>query len=117
MTHSYPTDEQVEKALRAWRDKVEYDFTGENIENPYEAMSAALSAVNPFEWMPIESAPKDGRSLLLACRNPAGSWSCEGYYHESDHCGWYLSNTHWTDATDGSIFPTDWMPPPHAGRR
>jgi hypothetical protein len=56
------------------------------------------------EWKPIETAPKDGRHVLLACIR----FVCEGY-HESDERGWFQANTHWTDTVDGSVIPTHWM--------
>lgn len=64
------------------------------------------------EWQPIETAPKDGSPVLLG--SEGGGWVEQGYY-EADtpsRGGWYMTNTHWTDATDGEIHPSAWMPLP-----
>lgn len=53
------------------------------------------------QWQPIESAPKDGRAILLA--NPDGSCAV----------GWFKFRGHTTGWTDGDTFnmtwPTHWM--------
>jgi hypothetical protein len=53
------------------------------------------------QWQPIESAPKDGREILLA--NPDGSCAV----------GWFKFRGHTTGWTDGDTFnmtwPTHWM--------
>lgn len=77
-----------------------------------DALNAALSS----QWRGMESAPKDGRHVLLACAVDPPSWICEGYYEEDGDRGWFQANTHWTDdwtdAYDGSVIPTHWMPLP-----
>lgn len=76
-----------------------------------------------MEWLPIESAPKDGRTLLLGCFNSHGNWrtmrgewvtqeTIDNYWEEPDNCepGWYEvaveSEVCW------AIQPTHWMPLP-----
>lgn len=60
------------------------------------------------EWQPIETAPKDGRSILLCweCGMYVGSWRV-GYEHEpqSHRQAWRTVDGSWAD-------PTHWMPKP-----
>lgn len=62
------------------------------------------------EWQPIETGPKNGKSVLLII--PTSKTPIVGYYH--NHEGWKVM---W-DGTplDGNIFeaPTHWtnLPPP-----
>lgn len=60
------------------------------------------------QWRTMESAPKDGTPLLIAGRG----WVAEGYYESDGDRGWYSANTDWTDAYDGSLYPTHWQPLP-----
>ena len=59
------------------------------------------------KWKPIDTAPKDGTSVLV---------SCEGAVHEAkyhaDEDGWWLANTDPTDYWDGRVYPDMWMPMP-----
>lgn len=57
----------------------------------------------------MESAPKDGRHVLLW---DADEFVAEGYYEQDGDRGWYAANTHWTDYCDGSLYPTHWQPFP-----
>lgn len=66
------------------------------------------------DWQPIETAPKDGRHVLLAVTNDPPNFPgyvSEGYYEEDRDC-WYQANTHWTDQFDGALYPSHWMPLP-----
>lgn len=79
-------------------------------------------------WRPIESAPKDGRILLLSYVNRAGkrrtiraSWEDEdaiGEWENGDLCdpGWYERSEAHEDATEMiytvSETPTHWRPLP-----
>ena len=58
-------------------------------------------------WKKIDSAPKDGRHVLLAANNDPPAWVAEGYFEEGH--GWYASNVHWTDAHANELHPTHWM--------
>lgn len=64
-------------------------------------------------WQPIETAPKDGSSVMLAREDDDFSWVCEGHWDRAGlHSGWYAANTHWTDATGDALDPTHWQPLP-----
>lgn len=66
------------------------------------------------EWQSIETAPKDGTPVIVGDRNATGSWVDAAYYDpEAWDCGgWFLVNTHWTDAYNGQVWPTVWQPFP-----
>lgn len=64
-----------------------------------------------MEWQPIETAPKDGFSVLISFDGIVG----EAHYYDQDneHEGWYWAQEHWTDAhVSGPVYPTHWMPLP-----
>lgn len=63
-------------------------------------------------WKPIETAPKDGRHVLVAVTNDEPGYVAEAYYEEDADRGWFSANTHWTDYVDGQLFPSHWMPLP-----
>lgn len=65
-------------------------------------------------WRPINSAPKDGKAILIG---HADGWVNEARWIEYDRIagnggGWFDANTHPTDATDGESRPSHWMPLP-----
>jgi hypothetical protein len=74
------------------------------------------------EWQPIETAPRDGREVLLTVKYRAGIAGCMlvGHFMQGGHCiddhppigrGWYFWNGHMFDKASE---PTHWMPlPPH----
>ena len=67
-----------------------------------------------MEWMPIETAPKDG-TLILACYS--GAYACNGFAPVSVRWGTYhpnaKGNEEWRDCV-GHKTPmiTHWMPLP-----
>lgn len=66
------------------------------------------------EWKGIDTAPTDGRHVIVAVTNdPPGfpGWVAEAYFDE-DAERWYSANTHSTDCVDGSLYPSHWMPLP-----
>ncbi len=89
------------------------------------AAIAALQA-EPQGWMPIETAPKDGRSMLLGYPNRAGKWrTVRGQWfsdaeiaetwEEEGAEGWYETSVECEDLPNcWSIEPTHWMPLPAA---
>jgi hypothetical protein len=64
-----------------------------------------------IRWRNIKTAPTDGTRIILGLTTAAGKWVGEGYC-DPDGNGWFVANTHHTDATDGSISPTHWQPLP-----
>lgn len=72
-------------------------------------------------WQPIETAPKDGREVILAVEYRAGirHGVLVGHYMEGGHCiedhppvaeGWYF----WNGCMfDKAAKPTHWLPLPH----
>jgi hypothetical protein len=77
------------------------------------AALAALASPPPQatgapQWLPIESAPKDG-TLILG----AAGWVEQGWW-DDDRGEWWPHNTHWTDAHGGCLYPTHWQPLPAA---
>lgn len=79
------------------------------------------------EWQPIESAPKDGRSMLLGHFNTAGNWrtlrgrwfSAEKIEYEWENAddfeaGWYEESVEADDIPNvWATSPTHWMPLPN----
>lgn len=78
----------------------------------------------PTSWQPIESAPKDGRTLLLGHFNSRGKWrTARGQWfsadaiaeswEEPDGCdeGWYETTVECEDMPNcWATNPTHWMP-------
>lgn len=68
---------------------------------------AAIAALQAESWQPIETFDSSEAYVLV----------CDGYdvsearYHPNEG-GWWLANTHPTDAHDGQVYPTYWMPKP-----
>jgi len=63
--------------------------------------------VSHAEWQPIETAPKDGVTILV--------WDGEAF----DLCLWsdsegFINATAWDDDEYASLAPTHWMPLPEA---
>lgn len=59
------------------------------------------------EWQPIETHDGSRQDVLI---NDDG-FVCEAWF-DDEAKGWWRSNTHQTDVTDGQVFPTHWMPLP-----
>lgn len=88
------------------------------IEEQRESATASLRAER--QWRPIETAPKDGREVLLAVAKRAGipDKMLVGHYMPGGHCiedhpaideGWYFWNGHMFDRASK---PTHWQPLP-----
>lgn len=73
-------------------------------------MTDTPPAVTFGEWMPIESAPKDGTRVLLHARHTAHSWPIIVAYWRSGPrgTGWFGGKAN--HAPDGAF--THWMPLP-----
>lgn len=61
-------------------------------------------------WQPIETAPKDGKDMLLV---GADDWREQAWW-DADRGEWWGVNAHWTDAHGGPLYPTHWQPLPAA---
>lgn len=79
--------------------------------------AAPVAKLEP--WQPIETAPKDGRHVLIANDTPGSIHPCEGYYvtpehrygKEPKHAGWWrLAGS--SEASVHGRTPTHWMPLP-----
>lgn len=82
------------------------------------------------QWQPIETAPKDGRKVILAYRNRndkartvMARWLTDEEAAETDadgvglEGGWYECIDNWNDYTEVAIHegePSHWMPSPAA---
>ena len=111
-TPTWPTDEDVEKALRAAADYLREDgneppltdveWNADKAECPEEfaqsasAMRAALSAVNPYEWMPIDDEARNGNRYPIC-------WKAEGGLSAHVEFGKYGPNKTWLN-TYGHAF-------------
>ena len=110
-------DDRVERVARAIAGEAGYDKPWEAF-NPseqvmfIEAARAAIAAADA--WRPIETAPKDGASILVADargRVHEANWQNEWYGDESNP-GWMPANL---DEEYGSyIAAVAWMPMPRA---
>ena len=96
------------------------------IEHRAALESALRLALAAREWQPIETAPKDGRSMLLGYPNGAGKWRtvrgqwfsdaeiAETWEEDGDE-GWYETSVECEDLPNcWAIEPTHWMPLPAA---
>lgn len=111
------SDPRIEAAARALCDReigpgLWMRIGSDGAANFRAAARAALEAADAAAWQPIESAPKDGRRVLLVVHVGTDPFVLEGYYEADGERGWYQANTHWTDAWDGSVLPTLWCPLP-----
>lgn len=57
-------------------------------------------------WEPIESAPKTGQCVLLAC----GNWMIVGHWHRTHQC--WANNGPTYEALPRDEQPTHWAPLP-----
>lgn len=92
-------------------------------------LRAALAAQVP-QWLPIESAPKDGRKIIVIYVNHNGKtrtvmarWLTQEEVDEIDHegvgleAGWFECIDNWSDYTEVAIHegePTHWQKLPAA---
>ena len=95
-----------------------------------EARAQVEALRNASQWQPIETAPKDGRKIIVRYLNRNGlnrtvfaSWLTDEEAAESDadgvglEGGWYERIDNWSDFTQVAIHegePTHWMPLPAA---
>lgn len=90
----------------------------EAFEHGFE--TGILHARKVPEWLPIESAPKDGHLILCANgRSFIGTWCYIPFQEYRSEDGVYLDQqdeqAYWMDIADGEeLEPTHWMPLPAA---
>lgn len=79
-----------------------------------------------MEWQPIETAPKDGKTILLGYYNSAGRWrTLRGQWMSADYIadnweypddgepGWYETSVENDDTPNcWRTHPNHWMPLP-----
>lgn len=111
------TDQEIVERLTKFRNQL-IDMQRSILAVPLaleeiRTMDAAITRLSERPtWQPIESAPKDWSSVLLADED--GN-VCEGYYSHADggdDC-WYRANTCRLD-DDSVLTPVYWMPLPEA---
>lgn len=98
------------------------------IDRSEQAEAALPALLDQLEWRPIETAPRDGRKIMLwylngnhKPRTVMGKWLSEedAVYTDIDgvglEAGWYECIDNWDDYTEVSIHqgePTHWKPLP-----
>jgi len=82
------------------------------------AIIESLRAVAEEPWnSDMDAAPKD-EPILVGDATAAGDWWEAAYwYDEKPHEGWYMRGSHWTDATDGQLWPKFWRRVPAPPRK
>lgn len=124
-----PTQEQIDAAIEAFTDDMKQDlsFLGDTCAEHYETILAALEAYKQphavdVKWQPIDTAPKDGRNILVINGAKGGYGGSCGDSQKPYHIGvaYYMNSAHFggpwyaTDCCDGvsTYRPTHWMPLP-----
>lgn len=94
-----------------------YVMVRELIESTWKSGAAPTSASTVPEWLPIETAPKDGTTLYLhkAGKVSEGSWLDIPFIEYRDTEGCFIdqqdSEAYWMDHESGDMLdPTEWMP-------
>lgn len=127
------TDELAETAaIRAWNSMgpgPEWAHQTERTRNQYRTMArAALTAAFQHpefvrqivpEWLPIDSAPRDGSEVLLADSDSVTS----GFYHDGSECyghrgkaGFFCEEDRGNLLTASNFHATHWQPLPEPPR-
>jgi len=133
-THQVLTREEYNGLnLKGWHEVChDYDGAG-NTALRYRASTPTTTDV-VLGWQPIETAPKDGRTLLLGYHNRSGKWrTVRGQWYSNEMIamdweepddgeeGWYETAVEADGPPDcWSITPTHWMPlpaPPYTKER
>lgn len=95
---SVPTDDEIIEVFDATRGTSKMDYL-------CKVGRALLAQYGGATWLPIESAPKDGRIVIL--RGPRNSMVAEGYWCEEAKNG--EGSWIWPSRNK----PVHWMPSPH----
>jgi|GEM_PF-3018392 len=116
---AYPADWRKDSSLETW-----FPFTAEQIRK----QEAEISRLREFgQWQPIDTAPKDGRTVLLGYFNAHDKWRTlraqwmtqeeidEWEDPDSFAPGWFETSVEADDAPScWPTSPTHWMPLPPA---
>lgn len=104
------TNEQLAKCREAfdkWAVSPQIDACVSNQD--WLTWQAAWSAAQP-QWLPIDTAPKDGTTILGVCEGETGSFIMAVWWQESVWFTGWVSGGHRSDYEDR--FVTHWMPLP-----
>ncbi len=116
---------QADGAAKHYRDAAQALWT-----QATSAPAPAQQPAQPLTWQPIETAPKDGRKVVLAYvnrnskpRSVMARWLTDEQAAETDgggvglEGGWYECIDNWDDYTEVAIYegePSHWMRLPAA---
>jgi hypothetical protein len=96
-------------AVKTW------EFTEEGLTKFATRLSAPRMEAVKGGWQPIETAPKDGRCVLLSCED----YTDVGFWHDGSQCyghrggaGWFSEDERPNLLTARNIHPTHWQPFP-----
>jgi hypothetical protein len=103
-TKGFAMKTMVERAMSAtFRGRTMFDALNEATDYGWELLEAAIAAA--LQWQPIETAPKDGTSILGWMGEMGGA---EVIWWSSDNSGWDRGDY----APGGRPAPTHWAPIP-----
>jgi len=100
------------KIFDAWWDKNEAQFSADACHmSEYHMASVAFLAGTP-QWQPIETAPRNGASILVRCVGAVESFVVVAWDKKGSK--WVRSWTLANDNVQQPKHPTHWMPLPEA---
>lgn len=114
------TDEQIDihldAILRGAGSALRHYTMQKSRDDMRAALRSAITAAQPEGWQPIETAPRDGTSILILYNGCAieACWECVEY---GDWESWSESVYWWSselNCLDDGDEPTHWMPLPAA---
>jgi hypothetical protein len=119
--------------FEAWNVKQYGYYPRKNNDSLDSALFACWQAATASQWQPIETAPKDGRKIIVFYlnrnklpRTVMASWLSEEQANDIDNdgaglnAGWYERTDNWDDYSHIAIQegkPTNWMPLPQPPKK